>query len=182
VKSYVGIVILSAVVIFVTMEVLSRSSEQERPVPIINASQTRTQTKKPAATQDEVISLSFRELTADPTKYVGKRITVKETLILWALTSYYQFACSSGNCPGMNPHNPRCEYLVQLQVFSPSSPIIQGCVPRSKVGSLSGAWSGETGVRIVGVVAPTQDAAGWVFMRDVLLIQPRENTSEAWPK
>src|ERR1700694_592433 len=171
------------------MEVLSPPAEQ-RPAPITDTRDAQeTKQAGPAAKEEVITRLSFNELTSTPKLYVGKRVSVNENLMLWSVQSYYELACSSwpvdapGPCiPRGGLRNPRCEYTVSLQVFAPNSPIIQGCVPRSKVGSLAGAWSGEQGVRFVGVVSPNQDASGRVFMRDMLIIQPQENTSEEWPK
>jgi hypothetical protein len=147
-------------------------------------------TASPAATAAKsapnVIRLSARELVSDPQRYAGKRVTVKEKLML-GIQSYDDFVGSGlglGYNRGTSPYNPRCEYLVSITSWGlPSSiaPIaIQGCVPRSKIYSLAGAWNGEM-VQFIGVVSPKQDLKGYVFMRDILIIQPRENTSEKWP-
>lgn len=186
-KPYVSIVIACAVLSFLAMEILSRPAEQQ-PAPL--ADTRETQGNKPAAVaKEEVVTrLSFNELTSNPKRYVGERVTVDEKLTLWSIQSYHEWACSSwpvdapGPCiPRGGPRDPRCEYMVSLQVFAPNSPVIQGCVPRSKIGPLAGAWGGEQGVRFVGVVSPNQDVAGWVFIRDMLIIPPRENAREEWP-
>jgi hypothetical protein len=140
--------------------------------------------------KEAVIALSYGELTSNPKLYAGKRVTVNEKLTLWSIQSWYEIVCGNwpvdapGPCiPSGGPHNPRCEYRVSLQVFAPNAPVIEGCVPRSKVDSLAGAWGGETGVRFIGTVAPasSQGTKGWAVIRDMEIIQPSQNTDERWP-
>ena len=186
-KAYFTIGIVCVVLFFVMMEILSRPAEQ-RPAPIINAYETRE--KKPAAapphkstaTNEGAIRLSLKELESNPKQYVGKRVAVDDKLMVWAIKSYYELLCGDwpidapGPCiPSGGPRNPRCEYKVAF------SSALFACVPRSKLSSIQGAWAGQQGVRVIGVVAPDSQP-GYVNLRDSLIVQPREDTSEAWPK
>ena len=134
-----------------------------------------------------MIGLSFNELTSNPERYAGKRVSVDGAMVLWSVQSYYELYVAPFGAAGGKPYNPICEYTVSFLGLhritdpAPSSRIIEGCVPRSKVWSLAGAWAGEHGVRVVGVVSPRQDDPSRVFVRDALIVQPRENTSEKWP-
>jgi len=178
------IVGIPAVVLWIVLDHVVEPPTTIAHAPIA-ATKTTTTTTKATAPKEDVIRLSFGELTSNSKQYEGKRVTVNEGLILWSVQSYNEWSSSflePGYPSGENPFNPRCEYIVSLQVLSASSPVIWGCVPRPKIESLAGAWAGESHVRFVGVVAPKQDEPrGWVFMRDMQIITPRQNTSEKWP-
>lgn len=191
-KPFVGILITFAVLFFLTMEFLSRPAEQRR-APIVNAYESRARGQVP---KEVVTRLSFEELTSNPLRYAGKRVTVNEGLML-SVRSWYERVCENwpidapGPCvPLGGPRNARCEYIAQLHGFSAYSNVIEGCVPRSKIWSIAGAWNGEQGVRFIGVVNPDPNEyrsaggsqiKGWAFMYDMQIIQPRENTDETWP-
>lgn len=198
-KPYVIIVIAIAVLFYLVMEILSRPTGQQR-APIISAYRTRK--KKPASAPEKVapvapanevatpneaapLRLSLRELESNPKQYEGERVAVDDKLMVWAVKSYYELVCGnwpvdSPCTPAGGPRNPRCEYMVQFAFLVPNSAVIYACVPRSKLASLSGAWPGENGVQVIGVVAPNSQP-GYVSLRDSVIIQPRENTSEEWP-
>jgi hypothetical protein len=172
-----------------TINLLFVNREPPKTANTASITARSTQTTGGTAPKETVIRLSFNELTSNPRPYAGKRVTVNERLTLHFETWSQHLAALAGSPVAGNPYNPRCEFFVQLSVFSPNSPVIEGCVPRSKIESLTGAFDGEQ-VRFVGTVDPdpnhyrTADGsvlAGWVFVRDMLILQPTQNTDEKWP-
>ncbi len=143
------------------------------------------------AAEEPVLRLPVIELISNARRYAGKRITVNEPLMLGAESwEQHRYRLSGGPAEGDpynpplegSPYNPRCEYYVW---FSGAPGTIEGCVPRSKVEYLAGAWNGEL-VRFVATVPPdpTYGAGGltrYVFLRDVMIVQPPEHTDEKWP-
>jgi hypothetical protein len=150
------------------------------------------------AAKESVLRLSFNELTSNPRRYEGKRVAVTEGLTLYVQTwNEARHVSVPGAVFYGSPYNPRCEYsvtlipeiggaLIQERVkagLRNSVPRILGCVPRSKVGNLGGAWNGAQNVRFIGTVAPApwQEPNQLVSVRDVEIILPPQNTDERWP-
>lgn len=150
-------------------------SKHSQAVDIPNVSTTDSRI------DSEIVKISFEQLAVNPQQYIGKKIAISDVSV-GPITSWYDYICNMGSSIGGNeepciprggPTNPRCEFKVAL------NSLIDACVPRSKVPYLNGAYWGESGVNVIGVVGPGSTKE-LIFMRDTLLIQRPENTSETW--